>query len=274
MAIEGSLESVDIQDVAQLLNINRSSGMLHLENDEIKGLLCYKDGEVINAEVEGMKGEAAAYVLLSQSVGHFHFQISEPNMPHVIKRTIHDLVLEAARRKDTIKRIRSSISHDNIVFLPIVDVRIPKLAKDFSDIELKLLRALDGQTDIQAIIEKQKQSAFEVLYVIYDLEQRGVIKRVDIFKLLTVKEFKKLFGKVEEVFVSQAVFDAWTNESMTYADCEYVEIRTESQAYGQVAMQSKANVSPETILIPKGIMEAFEVAPGDKVLVKPILNPD
>ncbi len=215
MAIEGSLESVDIQDIVQLLNLNRSTGLLHIQDTTASGVIYYQDGEIINADSEGLKGDTAVYVLLSKSEGTFHFEIAEHHQSREINRTIHDLVLETARRKDTINKIRSSIKHDNIVFLPLVDVRIPHLRKEFNEFELKLLSQLDGQTEVKNIIEKQKESAFEVFYVIYDLEQRGHLKRVDIYKILEVAPLKKLFGKATEVIVPQDIIDGWIDQSMT-----------------------------------------------------------
>jgi len=273
MAIEGSLESVDIQDIVQLLNINHSTGLLHINGSTLKGVLYYRDGDIIHAAAEGLNGESAVYILLGQSEGHFNFEIAEHQAEQSIKRTIHDLVLETARRKDTINKIRASIKHDNVVFLPLVDVRIPHLRKGFNDFELQLLGQLDGQTEIKNIIEKRKESAFEVFYVIYELEKKGFLKRVDIYKILEVVEFKKLFGKSHEVYLSTDTTAEWTNQSMTYANCNVVEIRTQNNTFGQVSMVEKSNIEHGKIAIPKGIMTQFEVRPGDKVLVKPILHP-
>jgi hypothetical protein len=273
MAIEGSLESVDIQDIVQLLNINRSTGLLHIKSSSLVGILYYRDGEIEDATVEGMQGEAAAYVLLSQSEGQFQFEVAEHHARRRINRSIHDLVLESARRKDTINKIRASIKHDNIVFLPLVDVRIPQFRKEFNDFEIQLLQQLDGQKEIKNIIEKQKESIFEVFYVIYELENRGYLKRVDIYKILEVVEFKKLFGKANEVFLPPHIGEEWTNQSMTYANCDVVELRTRHNTFGQVGMTIRANIDPGKIAMPKGIMAQFEVSPGEKVLVKPIIHP-
>ena len=272
MAIEGSLKSVDIQDIVQLLNLNRSTGLLHIQNPTLKGTLFYREGDVVNAEVEGLKGDAAAYVLLSQIEGNFHFEITEHNARREIQRPIHDLVLEAARRKDTIGKIRSSIKHDNIVFLPLVDVRIPHLRKEFTDFEVELLSLLDGQTDIKTVINRRKESAFEVFYVIYDLEQRGHLKRVDIYKILEVQEHKKLFGKAKDVHLAPAILDDWVNQSMTYANCKEVEVHTRHNTFGRVPMSVKAGQAAGLILMPQDFMDRFKVKLGEKVLVKPVIN--
>lgn len=273
MAIEGSLQSVDIQDIVQLLNLNHSTGILHIKGPNLDGMVYYRDGAIVDARVEGITGEAGAYVLLAQSEGTFHFEVADHNAQHTIHRSIHDLVLEAARRKDTIAKIRSSITHDNIVFLPLVDVRIPHLRKEFTDLELQLLSQLDGQTEIKNILEKRKESAFEVFHVIYDLEKRGHLQRVDIYKVLEVTEYKKLFGKATEVFIAPDIQEFWTNQSMTYANCNVVEIRTQGNLFGQVSMVLKNNIPHGKIAFPKAILSQFEVLPGDKVLVKPMLYP-
>lgn len=273
MAIEGSLESVDIQDIVQLLNLNRSTGILHVKDGRMNGKLFYREGEIINASAEGLEGEAAAYMLLAKSTGTFNFEIIDHNAERKIMRSIHDLVLETARRKDTIGKIRASIKHDNIVFLPLVDVRIPAARKEFNPYELQLLSQLDGQTEIKNIVDKQKESAFEIFHVIYDLEKRGFLKRVEIYKILEVVTLKKLFGKATEALLPLHIQAEWEDQSMTYSDCEIIEIRTKHNTFGQVPMAFKGNVADGTIQIPKQIMAQFELVDGDKVLLKPIVNP-
>jgi len=270
MAIEGSLQSVDIQDIAQLLNINRSTGLLHIQNSHVKGVLYYREGDIVNAEVEGMMGSSAAYALMSQGEGNFHFEIAAHDKSREITRSIYDLLLEAARRKDTIKKIRATIKHDNIVFMPLVDVRIPHLAKDFTEFEKKLLEQLDGHKEIREIINNNKKSAFEIFFVIYELEKKGHLKRVDIFKVLEVAPLKKLFGKKNEVYIPERVINEWQDQSMAYANCEAVEIRTNKMLFGEVRAHVKAGVESGTIQLPKPIMDQFEVVPGDKVLIKPV----
>lgn len=273
MAIEGSLESVDIQDIVQLLNLNRSTGLLHIVDGTMKGVLYYQEGEIVNADAEGLSGEAAAYMLLAKNKGSFNFEIADHGANRTITRSIHDLVLETARRKDTIGKIRASIKHDNIVFLPLVDVRIPAARKEFNQYELQLLSQLDGQTEIKKIIDKKKENAFEIFHVIYDLEKRGFLKRVDIYKILEVGTLKKLFGKATEAIIPQSIRDEWVEQSMTYADCEIVEIHTQHNTFGQVALSAKSTAPDGVIQIPKHIMAQFEVNDGDKVLIKPIINP-
>lgn len=274
MAIQGSLSSVDIQDVVQLLNINRSTGILHMSSGSLLGKVFFRDGEVVNSEAEGLQGDAAAYVLLGLSEGEFNFEMTEFSQPRTIQRTIHDLILEAARRKDTIAKIRTSIHHDNIVFLPLIDVRIPTLAKDFSEQEIEVMKELNGQADIQVVIEKLGRNAFEVLYTIFELEQRGALKRVDIYKVLEVGLTKKLFGRATAVSIGSGLMDDWKRESMVYANCEVLEVRTQGRIVAVVPLEVKSGQDPRKVLLPKEYLQELEVSPGDKVLVKPVLNPD
>ena len=270
MAIEGSLNSVDIQDVVQLLNINGSTGRLRIQNTSIQGSVYFSEGEVVEAEVEGLRGDNAAFVLLGQADGTFRFQPELHNQPRTINRTIHDLVLEAARRKDTIQNIRTRISHNNIIFLPLVDVRIPEIAGRYSDIEKNLLSLLDGQADIQAIIKQVNKGEFETLYTLYELEQKGDLKRVNVFKLLEVHNRKSLFGAPKDVLISEKIMKDWENESAVYSGSQIIEIRTQQMIYGQIRFQAKPQIPDGQILMSKPIMDQFQVKEMNKVLIKPI----
>jgi len=196
------------------------------------------------------------------------------NVDQEIHKSIHDLVLEAARRKDTIGNIRTSIRHDNIVYLPLIDVRIPAFAKDFNKSELDIMENLDGQAEIQSIIDQHPKSAFEILYIIYELEQKGHIKRMDIYRLLEVDILKQLFGKANKVHVSPGLMDDWQSSSMTYSNVNTMEIRTQNRTYGQVEFLIKSQVPDGVVLLPKNLLAQFGVKTGDRVLVKPLLHPE
>ncbi|PIE02675.1 MAG: hypothetical protein CSA81_05840 [Acidobacteria bacterium] len=270
MAIEGSLTSVDIQDVVQLLNINKSTGSLLIDNKETKGIVFFSNGEICDAQVHSLSGLGAAYVLLGQSSGLFRFHNENHNRSRVIHKTIHDLVLEAARRKDTIQNIRTRISHNNIIYLPLVDVRIPSIAKKYSPLEKKMFSLLDGVSDIQQMIDKVGEGEFETLHTIYELEQRGDLKRVNIYKLLEVHPRKSLFKSPKEVVISEKIMDDWDRESALYSGVDIVEIHTQKLLYGQVKSIVKEQIPDNHILIPKGIMQQFQISENDRVLVKPI----
>lgn len=270
MAIEGSLNSVDIQDVVQLLNINSSTGRLHIENSEVKGIVYFSGGDVYDAQVRGIDGDNAAFVLLGQAEGTFKFEADLHVRPRKIQRTIHDLVLEAARRKDTIQNIRTRISHNNIIFLPLIDIRIPSIAEKYSKLEKELLGLLDGQTDIQGIIKKAQQGEFETLYTLYELEQKGDLKRVNVFKLLEVHTRKALFGSPKEALISAKIMQDWENESAVFSNTRIIEIHTQKMAFGQIKFHTKPQIPDDHILLPKAVKQQFQVETGNKVLIKPI----
>ena len=69
--LKGSLDSISLTDVAQLLHVNRKSGMLKVTSANKNGVLYFVNGEVVNAEVPGAKGEMAAYEVLEWVSGSF-----------------------------------------------------------------------------------------------------------------------------------------------------------------------------------------------------------
>jgi hypothetical protein len=271
MAIEGSLESVDIQDVVQLLNINQSSGLLHIESRQVKGVLTFASGEIIGAQSPGKQGDAAAYVLLAQAEGRFSFQQTSQVYERTIHKTIHDLVLEAARRKDTIQNIRGSITNDNIIFFPLIDPGIPSIAKDLSSQERNVLALLDGQKDIRELVQQSQMEEIDVLQVLFELEQQKKIKRLNVFKVLEVHTRKALFGKPKDVVISESVWENWKNESRIFARANIVEIRTQKMIYGQMEFVAKASVPSDHILVPDWFKTQLQIASGDRVLVKPMI---
>ena len=62
--LRGALESISLTDVAQLLHVNRKTGMLQVSSGKISGVLYFSSGEVIHAETLSARGEVAAFEIL------------------------------------------------------------------------------------------------------------------------------------------------------------------------------------------------------------------
>jgi len=105
--LRGNLESISLTDVAQLLHVNRKTGLLQVSSGKVSGVLYFSSGEVIHAETQSAKGEPAAFEILEWVTGHFEFLTTHVQTTATIRRTIPDLLMDSARLQDSRKRLHS-----------------------------------------------------------------------------------------------------------------------------------------------------------------------
>jgi CheY-like chemotaxis protein len=87
-------------DLVQMECISGSSSCLKITNGEVEGRLWINDGEVIDAEVEEMRGEEAFHHMMGWRTGGFEIGPSDPNRARVIFATIEGLLLDSAQAND------------------------------------------------------------------------------------------------------------------------------------------------------------------------------
>ncbi len=98
----GTLVDINLVDVLQVLSVNRKTCTLFLRKDNKKGEIYIKDGNIIDAKVDNLKGEDALFTLLDWSGADFFIGSSiEGQIEDRIKKDFHTLMLEWMDRKDT-----------------------------------------------------------------------------------------------------------------------------------------------------------------------------
>ena len=95
--LRGKLQSISLVDVLQLLHANRKTGELLVTRAKQNGVLYVLNGEVVHAETAQALGETAAFDILEWDQGSFEFVTTPVKVPTTIKRSVPDLLMEAAR---------------------------------------------------------------------------------------------------------------------------------------------------------------------------------
>src|SRR5262249_44264485 len=97
---QGSLKHLHLADVVQLISVSGKTGMFHLKREQHVGEIYLKDGNIIHAVLDDIKGEDAVYELAIWSDGEFNFEPDiEPGVRTITKSNTN-LLMEAARRLD------------------------------------------------------------------------------------------------------------------------------------------------------------------------------
>jgi predicted regulator of Ras-like GTPase activity (Roadblock/LC7/MglB family) len=91
---KGAVAGLGLSDVLQLKAQNRFSGCITVEHGQTKGLLFFRDGEIIHAEHGEQIGEQALYEMLAWQDGRFSVQPNVSTTRKSIDKSLRHLLLE------------------------------------------------------------------------------------------------------------------------------------------------------------------------------------
>jgi hypothetical protein len=177
MSLKGSLESINLADIMQLVSNSRQSGRFVLTRENgTKGYIVLLRGEIIHSEVENFIGEDSFFTLISWSEGEFVFEEGEFQVDTTIKRSVTSLLMEAARRIDEWKLLRKKIgSIDNVPIFNEID-RLERRKISLSTLEWLVISKIDGQQSIGQISESAGINIYDTARIIFGMIASGLLK--------------------------------------------------------------------------------------------------
>lgn len=177
MSLKGSLESINLADIMQLVSNSRQSGRFELTKDEsTKGYIVIQKGEIIHAEYDNFVGEDAVFTLISWGKGEFVFNEGEFQAERTITRSVTSLLMEAARRIDEWKLLRKKIgSIDAIPEFNEID-RKERRKISLSTLEWLVISKIDGQLSILQISNSAGINIYDTSRIIFGMIASGLLK--------------------------------------------------------------------------------------------------
>src|SRR5437899_9126262 len=94
------VQSKSLVDIIQLECISQGSSVLRISNGMLSGKIWINAGELIDAEVDELRGEPAFQKILSWKTGNFEMLPAEPSRPRTIFNGYNALLLESAQAFD------------------------------------------------------------------------------------------------------------------------------------------------------------------------------
>ena len=94
------IQSKSLMDIIQMECLSRSSTVLRITRGSLVAKLWIQDGELIDAEAEGARGEAAFQRILAWKSGTFENLPAEPDRERTIPKPVNALLLESAQAMD------------------------------------------------------------------------------------------------------------------------------------------------------------------------------
>ncbi len=94
------IQSKSLMDIIQMECLSRSSTVLRITRGPVVAKLWIQDGELIDAEAAGARGEAAFRRILAWKSGTFENLPAEPDHERIILKPVNALLLETAQDMD------------------------------------------------------------------------------------------------------------------------------------------------------------------------------
>lgn len=268
--LKGSLQSISLTDVVQLLHVNKKSGELRVTNGRERGVLFVAEGEVIHAEMGHIKGEGAAFETLEWERGEFEFVAAKPRSGGSIRRMVPDLLMEAARNSDMRKRLRSFFpSLDAVPWTLVPEPELTQGLKLFPE-DRKVIPYFDGFRDFRQVMETLEQSEVTVLQAAHLLKDAGRLQVIEPSVVLQVAPLKTgLFRKGNHVEASKSLEARWKALG-PYAKQPILNLRIQLPSGPAVEpVQFSSGLAEGVLAIPKEFMQAWGLSESDTVAVRP-----
>ncbi len=177
MSLKGSLTSINLADIIQLVSNSRQTGRFVLtRGNGLKGYIYLKAGEIVHAEVEEFSGEDAIFTLISWSDGEFVIEEGEFNVPTTVQRPITSLLMEAARRIDEWKLLNRKIgSIDAVPEFNEID-RQERRKISLSTLEWLIISKINGQKSINEISRETGINIYDTSRIIFGMITTNLIR--------------------------------------------------------------------------------------------------
>jgi len=145
----GNLKLLSIPNIIQVMQLSWKTGVLNITNGIVSGRLYLKEGNLIHAVCQNLRGEDAVYRILSWKNGTFNFKEENLNIKQTIIDISQSIMLEGIRQVDEIINIRNEIGLEN----QVIKMNLNQLScQDIPDHYQKVLMLIDGVRSLDMII--------------------------------------------------------------------------------------------------------------------------
>lgn len=268
--LRGNLQSISLMDVVQLLHVNRKTGKLLVNQEKVSGILFVLNGDVVHAETPQVLGESAAFDILEWDRGEFEFITTKFKAPTTIKRSVQDLLMEAARTMDSRKHLRGIFPNLNLVPWPtLAEPQLTAGLKLYAE-DRKVLPYLDGYRTFLEVMTVSQQNEVSVLQTCATLQGAGRLGILKPNASLSVTPLKTgFFKKSDHVEIAKVHETTWAAQG-PYGASPITNVRIlwpEGPAVEQV--QFVKGMDETTIGIPRELMQSWGLPEGMFVTIRP-----
>lgn len=268
--LRGKLQSISLVDVLQLLHANRKTGELLVTRGKANGVLYVQGGEVIHAETARAQGEPAAFDILEWDQGAFEFVTTQVKAAPTIRRSVPDLLMEAARTADARRHLSGIFPELNLV--PWPSLKEPELTRGlqvFAE-DRPCIPFLDGYRTFHEVIADSGLGDVSVLQVCATLQAANRLRLLQPTLELAVTEARAgLFRQANQVKLAAGIEDRWRTMGPAGGNPIH-RVRLQCARRSVTApVRFVKGMDEQTIGIPRELMQLWELPERSMIGTRP-----
>jgi len=164
-----------IVELIQALELGNKTAIMRLKYKSHEGVVYFKKGRIVHAEVGKIKGEKAFYLMLNWNEGTFQIEFTEHNIVETITVSNQGLLMEGLRRIDEWKQLQEIIPPLDTVLVIDSQAILNEHPEQFPSKVEGILAEFDGKKSILDVVESLDIDEIEALKTISQLYFQGFL---------------------------------------------------------------------------------------------------
>ena len=174
MSLQGSLSELPLPDVIQLVSVSGKTGAFEIQGEHEAGSIFLRDGQIVDATVGHLRGDAAVYEMAIWSQGFFVFRPGEETPEVTIHISNANLMMEAARRLDEWRVLSRKIpSLDLVPYFTTREKGTDQVT--LSPQEWILVTRINGERSIEEIANQLGWTPFDVSKLLFGMVTTSLV---------------------------------------------------------------------------------------------------
>lgn len=171
----GDLTNMGVVELIQALELGNKTAIIRLKYKTHEGVIYFKKGRIVHAEVGKLKGEKAFYLILNWTEGTFQIEFTEHNIMETITISNQGLLMEGLRRIDEWKQLQEIIPPLDTVLVIDSQTILNEHPEQFPSKVENILAEFDGKKSVLDVVESLDFDEIEALKIISQLYFQGFL---------------------------------------------------------------------------------------------------
>lgn len=181
---EGKLFGLQLTDIIQMNCLGRVTTSLVITKDDHRGVIYFRDGEIVHAECDDSGGEEAFYAILGWQEGKFVSNIGVQPPQQTISSTWEHLLVEGVKRRDEAGKSRFDLEGpenlskaENLGGQLDSTVEDPKVREEGekADVSHQMCKLIMEMPECEGVVVVSGNGKIQTSASVSELEEEGVL---------------------------------------------------------------------------------------------------
>ncbi|WP_394838379.1 response regulator [Pendulispora rubella] len=170
----GSIQDMAVVDLLQTFEVSRKSGVVHLSSEKQEAHVYFRDGKIVDANLDRLRGEEAIYRILIWNEADFEVEFTQVKNEDIIGTSTQGILMEGMRRVDEWTRLLEQLPPLSTIF-EIDHAQLLERLNEIPDELNGILRLFDGHRSLMDVVDESPFEDLSTLSTISKLYFEGLL---------------------------------------------------------------------------------------------------